>query len=109
MSPAPTALSPGALGEWPSLSEPVVTFRFFKRFYLFIFREGKGGRERERNIDVGSMISASPVPPAGGLARNPSMHPDGNHTGDSGLWGDTHPLSHSGQGCSSFQTGCLGT
>ena len=23
-----------------------------KRFYLFIFREGKGGRRRERNINV---------------------------------------------------------
>ena len=25
---------------------------FFLRFYLFIFREGKGGRKRERNINV---------------------------------------------------------
>ena len=25
---------------------------FFKRFYLFIFRNGKGGRKKERNINV---------------------------------------------------------
>ena len=30
----------------------VYIYFFFKRFYLFIFREGKGGRKRERNISV---------------------------------------------------------
>ena len=45
----------------------------FKRFYLFIFfREGKGGRKKERNINVWLPL----MPPTGDLACNPGMCSD---------------------------------
>ena len=44
----------------------------FKRFYLFIFREGKGGR---REGEKHQCVVASRVPPTGDLARNPGMCP----------------------------------
>ena len=49
-------------------------FLFFKRFYLFIFREG--GREGEREVEKHQCVVASRVPPTGDLARNPGMCPD---------------------------------
>ena len=49
----------------------------FLRFYLFIFREGKGGRNRgeqgEENINVWLCLLH---PAAGDLAHNPGMCPD---------------------------------
>ena len=33
---------------------------FFKDFYLFIFTEGKGGRKRERNINVWLPLKGAP-------------------------------------------------
>ena len=66
------------------------------KFYLFIylFRKGKGGRKRERNINV---VVASHTPTTGDLARNPGMCPD---------WESNllvlrlalSPLSHTSQG-----------
>ena len=46
-------------------------FSFFSKI-LFIFREGKGGREGERH----QCMVASQVPPSGDLAHNPGMCPD---------------------------------
>ena len=54
-------------------------FLFFRRFNLFFFfRKRKGGRKRERNIDVQRIhwSVASHSPPTGELAGNPSMRPD---------------------------------
>ena len=34
------------------ISKFISLYSFFKRFYLFIFREGKGRRKRDRNIHV---------------------------------------------------------
>ena len=51
---------------------------FLKRFYVFIFREGKGRRKRGRNIDVWETHQsvACCMPPAGDPASNPGMCPD---------------------------------
>ena len=48
-------------------------FKFLKRFYLLIFRGGKGGR---KNGEKHQYVVASRMPPAGDLARNPDMCPD---------------------------------
>ena len=47
---------------------------FFKRFYLFIFRER--GREGEREGEKHQRVVASHVVPTGDLACNPGMCPD---------------------------------
>ena len=47
---------------------------FFKRFYLFIFREK--GRWREKEGEKHPPV-ASRMPPTGDLAHNPSRCPDG--------------------------------
>ena len=50
-----------------------VTFKniFIKHYYLFIFREGKGGREGEKH----QIVVASHAPPIGDLACDPGMCP----------------------------------
>ena len=51
----------------------------FKKYILFIFREGEGReKERERNIDVQETYQsvASCMPPSGDLACNPGTCPD---------------------------------
>ena len=55
---------------------------FFKRFYLFIFRER--GREGEKEGEKHQCVVASHVPPTGDLAHNPGMCPVGN--GPATLW-----------------------
>ena len=45
-------------------------FIFFLRFYLFVFREGKGKRKGEKH----QCMVASCVPPTGNLACNPGTH-----------------------------------
>ena len=47
---------------------------FFKRFYLFIFRER--GREGEREGEKHQCVVAFHVPPTGDSACNPGMCPD---------------------------------
>ena len=48
------------------------SFLFFKkRFYLFIFREGEGGRKSGKH----QCVAASCTPPNGDLALNPGMGP----------------------------------
>ena len=47
---------------------------FFKRFYLFIFRERR--REGERKGEKHQCVVASHTPPTGDLARNPGACPD---------------------------------
>ena len=47
-------------------------FKSLKRFYLFIFREGKGEKEGEKH----QCVVASHEPPTGDLAHNPGMCPD---------------------------------
>ena len=44
----------------------------FLRVYLFIFREGKGRKEREKH----PCVVASRAPPTGDLTCNPGMYPD---------------------------------
>ena len=64
----------------------------FKKFYLFIFREGKGGRKRgretsmwERNIDWLSLTCA----PTGDRTYNPGLCPDRElNRQPFALWGD---------------------
>ena len=53
---------------------------FFKRFYLFIFREGKGGRKRERNISkwlpqVHPLLGTWPTTQACALTGNQTSDP----------------------------------
>ena len=49
---------------------------FLKRFYLFIFREGKGGRKRRKETSMCGCLSSAPPPHSGDLAHNPGMCPD---------------------------------
>ena len=65
---------------WKRLERTSIIFflkclvEFFSfRYYLFIFREGKGGRKRGRECQC---VVASPVSPTGDLAHNPGMCPD---------------------------------
>ena len=51
-----------------------ILWRFFKRFYLFIFRER--GRKGRRVGEKHQCMVASCTPPAGDLACNPGMCPD---------------------------------
>ena len=56
---------------------------FFKRFYLFTFREGKGGekdREREREGEEHQSVIASHVSPAGNWAETQACALTGNRT-----------------------------
>ena len=71
-------------------------FSFFKRFNLFIFREGKGGRQRERNISVwlplvrpllGTCPKTQPCALTGNSTSNPLV-----------CWPALNPLSHTRQG-----------
>ena len=48
-------------------------FLNFKRFYLFIFKEGKGRKKRGRET---SMCGCLSYIPSGDLVCNPGMHPD---------------------------------
>ena len=52
---------------------------FLKRFYLFIFREGKGGRKRERNISVWLPLTR---PLLGTWPATQACALTGNRTGD---------------------------
>ena len=57
------------------LSFYFILFYFFKDFiYLFIFREGKGGRKRGRQTSMCGCLSLEPS--TGDLAHNPVMCPD---------------------------------
>ena len=51
----------------------ILFIKRFKRFYLFLFREGKGGRKRERNINVWLPLTR---PLLGNLAHNPGVCPN---------------------------------
>ena len=71
---------------------------FFKRFYLFIFRErareeeGEGGKHQ---CEKEHQLPASRTPPARGLACAPT----GNGTGDLSVHRPAlNPLSHTSQG-----------
>ena len=50
-----------------------IIFPFFKRFYLFIFRER---REGERKVEKHQCMVTSNTRPTGDLAHNPGMCPD---------------------------------
>ena len=52
---------------------PPQNFLSFLRFYLFIFREEKGGRKRGRETSMCGCLSRAPT---GDLAHNPGMCPD---------------------------------
>ena len=70
---------------------------FFKRFYLFIFRER--GREREREGEKQQCVVASHVAPIGDLACNPGTCPDWD-SNQQPLFQILvlNPLSHTSQG-----------
>ena len=57
-----------------------IFFSFFKRFYLFIFRER--GREGEREGEKHPYVVASHTPPTGDLAITQACALTGNRTGD---------------------------
>ena len=68
--------SRSSLLSWTSVSciatqDKTVSFLFFLRFYLFIFRER--GREGEREGEKHPWVVASCTPPARDLARNSGM------------------------------------
>ena len=48
--------------------------KIFLRLYLFLEREERREKEREKNIDM--KLVASHTPPTGDLACNPGMCPD---------------------------------
>ena len=61
----------------------------FLRLY-FIFREGKGRREREKH----QCVVASCTPPTGDLAHNPGMCPDRELNRLATLWFTGRHLIH---------------
>ena len=69
---------------------------FFPRFYLFIFREGKGGRKRGRERPMCGCLSLTPL-----LGTWPETHScalTGNRTGDPLVHRPVlNPLSHTSQ------------
>ena len=58
--------------EFQSGGSIVFLFLFFLRFYLFIFRQGKGRREREKNISVWLPVTCCTL---GNLALHPRHVP----------------------------------
>ena len=56
------------------LHSPIGFMPYFKRFYLFIFRDR--GREEEREGEKHQCVVASCAPPTEDLAHNPGMYPD---------------------------------
>ena len=48
--------------------------KYFKIFYVFVFREGE--REEERGREKHQCVAASCVPPTGDLASNLGIFPD---------------------------------
>ena len=71
------------------------SYTFFKRFYLFIFRQGKGKREGEKH----PCVVASHAPPTGDLDYNPGMCPDWEwNRRPFGLQLMLNPLSYTSQG-----------
>ena len=74
---------------------------FFKRFYLFIFRQRR--REGEREGEKHWCVFASRVAPTGDLARNPGMYPDWElNQRPFGLQPALNPLSYTSQGLIDF-------
>ena len=70
---------------------------FFKRFYLFIFRQK--GRVGEREGEKHQCVVISRVPPAGDLAHNPGMCPDWESNQlPFGFQAGINPLSHTSHG-----------
>ena len=69
--------SPNANPPSGDLRYPPFGFFFFLRFYLFFWREGKGGRKNERNIDVRQKLQsvASPMRPNRDQTHHPGMCP----------------------------------
>ena len=51
-------------------------FSLFLRVYLFVFREGKGGRERNISVPEKHPSAASRTLPTRDLARKPGVCPD---------------------------------
>ena len=79
---------------------PCKAVRFFKRFYLFIFREGKGGRKRRRET---SMCGYPSHALTGDLPASRACALSGNRTGDLFIRRPAlNPLSHTSQGISFF-------
>ena len=72
---------------------------FFKKFYLFIFRER--GREGEGEGEKHQCVVASHQPPTRDLAHNPACAP-GNQTDPFDWQLVLHPLSYTSQGRSFF-------
>ena len=71
--------------------------KFFKDLFIYFQREGKGGREREKNINVQlpltcSLLRTWPTTQACALTGNRSSNPVVHRL----VW--LHPLSHTSQG-----------
>ena len=69
-------------------------FFFFIKIFLFLFRQGKGGREGEKH----QCVVASHMPPTGDLACNPGTCPDRESNRDPLACTALNPLSHTSQG-----------
>ena len=76
------------------------SYQFFIRFYLFIFREGKGGKKRERNINVWLPLER---PLLGTWPTTQTCALTGNPTSDPLVCRPAlNPLSHISQGSYQF-------
>ena len=85
-------LSKCLLNKWI----PIKMYLFLKRFYLFIFREEKGGRKKERETSLcGCLLSA----PYQGPGLQQACALSGNRTHDPLVRRlPFNPLSHTSQG-----------
>ena len=78
---------------------------FKKRFYLFIFREGKGERKRGRETSMCGCFSRTP--PLGTWPAIQACALTGNRTGDPLVCRPVlNPLSHTSQGLLIFLKDC---
>ena len=85
--------------EWICMKQEP-SYQFFIRFYLFIFREGKGGKKRERNINVWLPLER---PLLGTWPTTQTCALTGNPTSDSLVCRPAlNPLSHISQGSYQF-------
>ena len=82
-------------------TEVFILFIYFKRFYLFMFRER--GREGDREGEKHQCVVASHVAPTGDLVCNPGMCPDWESNQQPfGLQPALNPLSYTSQGSGLF-------
>ena len=60
-------------GKWLDIPVIILQQQFLKKYFIYLFLEGKGGRKRRRETSVCGCLSRVP---SWVLARNPGMCPD---------------------------------